>query len=100
MMALSNIFREPRREITESVIGTVVVGTLICADYGFACWFEGLDSPTKMSGIVFLRIIGMIFGFVIMVATVGLTFLAHAIGNSICNIMARGGLDPRPRQRY
>lgn len=30
-MALSNIFREPRREITESVVGTAVVGAALGA---------------------------------------------------------------------
>lgn len=39
-MALSNIFREPRREITESAIGLGIFAAAAWADYHFAVWLQ------------------------------------------------------------
>ena len=39
-MALSNIFREPRREIVETIVGLITVGAFMYVDYKFSCWNE------------------------------------------------------------
>lgn len=48
-MAFSNIFREPRRELTESAVGIVAVAAglsvWIAADYHFSLWLEKTCGP-------------------------------------------------------
>ena len=39
-MALSNMLREPRREIIETVVGFGAVVLALGLDYGFALWLE------------------------------------------------------------
>lgn len=95
-MALSNIFREPRREITESIVGIVLVGLLLGADYRFATWFE---VATGGDGKGCPWPIGLIFGagaaFFLVIAAVA----THQIGDSICNALDRRGLQLRPINR-
>lgn len=92
-MALSNIFREPRREITESLVGLSVVSVVAYADYIFAEWFHVLTGPTGACPVA----VGMIFGATFMVvACIGLA-AAHALGDGICNRLGR--FDPRPKVR-
>ncbi len=43
-MALSNILREPRREITETLIGIMATGSFLFVDYKFAVWFEKITN--------------------------------------------------------
>ncbi len=103
-MALSNIFREPRREITESVVGMIVVAALIFADYRFGMWLQnylnahsGL-SPGCWNGFF---IVGMIFGvFAIFAACQVLFIFPHWVGEVACDLLANLGADPRPKRRY
>lgn len=98
-MALSNIFREPRREITESVVGLALVGVFAWCDYRFACWLQdytGLDSAG------FHNIpwgFGMFVGVAGAIVIVFLVFATHALGEGICNSLQRGGIHLRPRNR-
>ena len=100
-MALSNIFREPRREITESVVGIVAVVPLGLADYVFGLWFRYLmGGPYDGPYLLLSMLIGIFLSFICLV--VGLVFLGitHAIGDGICNILQNRGIHLRPRQRY
>ena len=96
-MALSNIFREPRRELTESVVGTVVTGLLLWADYHAAHWFylasggEGKGCPWPL-GMILLPIVAL-------GATCTFLFIPHVIGEALCDALARRGLELRPKRR-
>ena len=104
-MALSNIFREPRREITESIVGLIVaIGpvTAFCiADYYGAvwasvAWFDGTTSTFWGCAIVLIPmcIFGIVFfGWLALILT-------HAIGDDVCDALEERGLQLRPRDRY
>lgn len=110
-MALSNIFREPRREITESVIGVavtgVVVGGLVYWDYQLAAAYvaEYPDNSIidimgryALQGVLILVIIA-VTAALIGCLLCGIALFTHALGDGICNLMARVGFDPRPKVR-
>lgn len=97
-MALTNIFREPRREITESAVGLVVFGLLSWGDYVFAQWFQavtgdehGHDACPWQLGMVF----GVFFAFIAFLLLV----LSHYAGEVICGSLAKRGLELRPKVR-
>ena len=101
-MALSNIFREPRREITESIVGTtavvVVVGGFGWLDYAVAsASIEGVEHAPSLGLMMFALAFLMVAGGIIL--TMILVF-THAIGDVICDILEDRGLQVRPRQRY
>jgi hypothetical protein len=95
-MALSNIFREPRREITESLAGILLVGIFLFVDWQFACWFQGAIMPRDN----FFRFIGMLIGLIATVACIGMAFFTHFVGEEICDALANRGLELRPKQRH
>lgn len=100
-MALSNIFREPRREITESVIGGAIFAIPVVADYYFAVWF----STSPVSGhSTFRWSVGMLVGLAAMAAIIlagtGILIGTHALGNAVCNAFERRNIHLRPRRRY
>lgn len=102
-MALSNIFREPRREITESAVGTVLAGGLIYADYAFGYWLSNYAGCySSNDGICRHEIpwgLGMLIGLFCMIVLGLFIFLTHEIGDAICNALQRQGIHLRPRNR-
>lgn len=94
-MALSNIFDEPRREITESLIGIGLVVAVVGSDYWLSSWIAS-DSKERWTAMVFLMV-----GLPIVAALlVGVLFVVPALGEEVCNAFARVGMDPRPTKRY
>lgn len=95
-MALSNIRREPRREITEQVVGIVVFVGYMAMVYGIV---DALHPKDTGDWIFFTFIISVllpaIFGLLFM-----LIHLIHGVGDIVCNLLGNIGLDPRPKQRY
>lgn len=104
-MALSNIFREPRREIIEQAAGTLVVGGWVVIAWHISGIF-GRIPRFYDSGIaefferIFLSVLISFGAFLGISILIGGVLLAHLIGESICGFLARAGADPRPRQRY
>lgn len=96
-MALSNIFREPRREITESAVGIAIVAGFLYGDYCFAAWLYSMTADNPRGG--FPVVLGMIMGVVFFIVCIGMLVLTHALGEAICNALAKRGLELRPRQR-
>lgn len=96
-MALSNIFREPRREITESVVGLTIAGGLLWADCRFARWLQNVWPYTTPDAPPL--IVGMIFGLVGVMVAMMFFALTHALGDGICNVLQTRGIHLRPRQR-
>lgn len=106
-MALSNVFREPRREITETLVGVGVVVLPVTLffflDYHFAVWLfaqtakaDGTGGIPLFAGMV-LGTVGSVMGGVL---TAMLSVLVHAIGEDVCDALQRGGIHLRPRERY
>lgn len=106
-MALSNIFREPRREITETVVGVCVGGPVIAGllwlDYWFAINVCGADSwsfTSREAPIPVAMIFGLLCGFITCLIAVGLAVAIHGLGDRVCNVLDQSGLRLRPKQRY
>lgn len=84
-MALSNIFREPRKEIRESLIGLLVVSWLIVLDLGLAeilCYMA--DGTTH---VPFFELLAAMFVSLLAI-TVGGVFLVitHSLGEYMISI--------------
>ena len=107
-MALSNFRREPRREITEQIVGTLAFaivfgGAYYCAD---KFWF-GPQYDAGVLGIAEHFLTALLFVAGAFMAGIIVFFLGlfvshgiHQIGEGTCGLLARVGLDPRPRRRY
>jgi hypothetical protein len=87
------MLREPRREITESVVGLAIIGLFSYADYRFAIFMGATKNDPE------LYVLFMIVGFVISMMIFGVILVGHALGEDICDALARRGLELRPRQR-
>lgn len=110
-MALSNIFNEPQREITESVIG-IAVFAVVCIVWFFladlaavATWNpEFIDSgnrsvcpyPLWVFFWMFLIGVGTAVGLLLGIV---LVLLTHRIGEDTCDLLCAMGVDPRPKLR-
>ena len=95
-MALSNIFREPRREITESVAGVAVVIAVLLPAFLFGLWFQRVALPHN---VVQGRILGTLFGAILSAVCLGALFFTHFVGEGICDALANRGLELRPKVR-
>ena len=96
-MALSNIFREPRREITETVVGLVVLGVFPVADCIFAYSMEDQNHGFWAWIIAGLA---LLFALIVVLACItALALVIHAIGEVICNKLEARGVYLRPRRR-
>ena len=93
-MALTNILREQRRELTETVVGLALVGPLVVADYYFAAWLQSADHEPNPLPIP----LGMILGVLSLVGCVAVLMVVHVIGEALCDSLARHGRELRPRQ--
>jgi hypothetical protein len=104
-MALSNIFREPRREITESAIGIVCLGAglaaIVAIDYGVARWLNRLCGfgPMHVGDFALWSVAIGLGGFFLG----GLLYLAahltHEAGENVCDWFEDRGIHLRPRRR-
>ena len=109
-MALNNIHREPRREITESLVGTLVVLVLSIPAYLVATFLRPLefdasflrDWPittfllTFAEGVLFLAI--TIFMIVPAIYFLFL-YVPHTFGEFVCDELAKFGKELRPNPR-
>ncbi len=96
-MALSNIFREPRREITESAVGLIVFAAMLATGWFSSLWtWRSLGWPLNE----WYCFIGVGLGAVVMIV-VAWTIIefTHDLGDAICNGFERGGIHLRPRVR-
>lgn len=93
-MALSNLLNEPRREITEQVIGAIGICGFIGIDYVIAIW--GVGAKATLDVITSMLFIPPVLGL----AFVTLFFGVHLIGEIFCDLLKQVGADPRPKQRF
>jgi hypothetical protein len=97
-MALTNIFREPKRELIETVVGISLAAIPCAADYWFAAWLRARSLEYEPRNPIPLPI-GMLFGLAIMAAFVVFMLIIHATGEVACNALERRGIHLRPRNR-
>ncbi len=104
-MALSNIWNEPRREITESVVGFIsVIGLYIAPGIAFGFWLgpKVADTPGKGNCLETCSIIlSSLFLWPLTLAVIAavsafLIFGTHSIGESICDALQNRGIRLRP----
>jgi hypothetical protein len=98
-MALSNVFREPRRELTESLIGSAVVGGLLWLDY-YVSRQVMLADPHAPPLIICMFIFGLVGLAGVALTFIVLVVLPHWVGEEICDFLSRRGLELRPKDRY
>lgn len=98
-MALSNVLREPRRELIEQGLGVLAIGGFIGFDYIITSLiFADFMAPTTYlwADFAFAMFVG---AAAIFLGFIGLHII-HWIGEAVCGAMARRGYDPRPTRRY
>jgi small neutral amino acid transporter SnatA (MarC family) len=95
IVALSNMRKEPKREIIETVLGFVVFVAYCYLANKFAWWFYRTVDPNDADS-VFLGYVIAIFA-----VPIGWTLMLfiHFIGEKASNILGNMGLDPRPNPR-
>lgn len=98
-MALSNILREPRREITESLVGIVIIGALLGGDYYLARWEEHLGGYYSDGSAWGPWGVWMFMNIPIVMILGAMVVFTHFIGDVACDAMEKRGVDLRPRQR-
>ncbi len=102
-MALSNMLREPRREITETVAGIVCVAAIgapfIWGVITLANIMQASDRDPMSSWEFYL---GLSFGIIILGGFIAAVFLliTHSLGEWACARLDNLGLRLRPKQRY
>lgn len=96
-MALSNIRREPQREITESVIGILATIVFLTMDFHYSrSLAQGFPHPDDR---IFFTGVLMIVGCFLIPLSMGFIHLTHYFGEEICGWLSAVRLDPRPRNR-
>lgn len=96
-MALSNIFREPRREITEQLVGIAALAMFLYFDWHFAVWLKTV-SGGEQNGCPL--VLGLACGAFAIALLIILWHLVHAFGESVCDFLKNRGLELRPKTRY
>lgn len=102
-MALSNMFREPRRELTETAIGLALFGCAVGADYLFARWLQyqaGYSTVDQVSKANIPWGQGMCIGVILACVCTIIAMVAHIVGESICDRLQDGGIRLRPLRRH
>lgn len=100
-MALGNIRREPRREITESLLGILVVAPLFYLDWHLSAeWSVISNGPPFIIALLLIPVFTVIGLGILFVALLAFLAGTHALGELICDILAEVRLDPRPKNRY
>lgn len=92
-MALSNMLREPRREIIETLIG----GTILCMVV-YICYFFAINWPILSIKYVWDLLANMGIWFVIGGLVWLFLIFIHFIGEEICDSLQRNGIRIRPRR--
>jgi hypothetical protein len=95
-VALTNILREPVREVTESMVGIAIVVAVLGADYLFSAWLnEGIPARDYSCFLALGMLVGLIFAGMIVIGLAA----THALGTAVCNALDRRGIQLRPIRR-
>lgn len=100
-MALSNMKREPRREITETTLGVIGLLLFAFADMILSRWFDhkvhfsGPDNPYPLLPLLIVPF-SLLCGAGLLWVGV---YTVHFVGEVACDVLKSLGLDPRPKYR-
>jgi len=102
-MALSNIFREPRREITETILGAIVLAAPM-AGLGFSSYYLAViisetDNIPFFGALLFSIPFTIIYTTMLVGIVIAIFLALHKVGEDICDALERRGLHLRPRER-
>lgn len=104
-MALSNILKEPRREIVETAVGLVpVVAVLLLlfgveyVNYSWAVSSTGAHPEYELPVWFTVFIMSVFEITALSVGWLMITFI-HLVGEEICDVLQRRGIHLRPRRR-
>lgn len=95
-MALSNIFNEPRREITESLIGIVCLIPVGISAYWIACRIVEADDKLPFPAALLM---GFLLTAAWIISLIMFIFATHILGDKVCNLFQTGRIHLRPRER-
>ena len=93
-MALSNIGREPRREITESVVGAICFTGFMVA-LGFAVYGVLWGVATMLRTDMLTAFLVTVSGGLVLAGFIAIT---HAVGEDVCDALDEHGIRLRPRR--
>lgn len=98
-MALSNIFREPRRELIEQAFGLIgLLGIIVIWLLLTAVMCRLVDGTIHVPIREFCAAAGLAIPIMLLIVLAAIA--VHAMGEAICGAMAQRGHDPRPKNRY
>lgn len=102
-MALSNMIKEPQREITETLVGFLIAAPFVYVDVLFAQWFvvsiPALAEVENAVVQVMCLLLGMAAGAAVIAIFFGVLAIIHDIGESLCTALEGRGVQMRPRER-
>lgn len=98
-MALSNLFKEPRREITETLVGFVVITPFIVLDVWGARWLQALQPHNARPFLIIMVLVALMMFVAFALSMLALLGI-HTVGEKACNALARRGINLRPKERY
>jgi len=98
-MALSNILREPRREITETAIGLSLIVLFCLADYYLADIVYSSMMMIDDRHDNFLHVMSFIASALVIIVIIGGFVLAHSMGQSLCDWLQKNNIHLRPKRR-
>jgi uncharacterized BrkB/YihY/UPF0761 family membrane protein len=101
VVALSNVFREPRRELIETGVGAVIVAgivviTTIPATY-IANTMTRVDPKFDYS-LAF--VLGVAIVVVAGLLTCLIAMIVHSVGEEVCDKLEKNGIRLRPKERF
>lgn len=101
-MALSNIFDEPQREITETLIGFGALCGGGWLDYRWATWCLNDYVPKTPQDLPYsgALILTMVIGLLAVIGFWIALLIVHALGDFLCDELEIHGIKLRPRRPW
>jgi hypothetical protein len=100
-MALTNIFREPRREITETIAGiaaiVIVLGGLLAIG---AKSVQFISPEMYEESPIGAGIVALVVAVIVVFTTSVILNVIHDVGEEVCGSLQKRGINLRPKRRY
>jgi len=100
-MALSNIVKEPRREIIETLVGIIASVPLLVLNYyvANAMYYGSLHDKDPMPWLLAFFFCAPLCIFIAAASIVAACIGVHTLGENICRELQERGIHLRPKQR-
>jgi hypothetical protein len=90
-MALSNIFTEPRREITETAVGLSLIGVVL-GGYIYGAYAMASMAKSEFRSFESDMFSAFFVEFFATLLLVGFVAVAHALGEFVCGALDKRGI--------